>query len=309
MLWKDLDGSIRQSLMRIMCHFDLASLVASPSESCPDQEGDDCGECFFIPICMAAKPGDEMALLNEAFVAPPLMLKLVDLPFPPPIFHRLINHCIRSFKVQEGDMRRDFSMIIFYVDPWSRIKMSWSHIGLQLGFCSSHDEKPKAFELSSRLLHVLEDGLDDFRSRQGYRSLKWKIAFQCQTAKCNPVPAVESVAASHFANRQHDTTTGAGVSRATRSNWIELSEEFVAQMLDSSESQRKKATCLCLGCKNHTKLPGDFLSAWKTPQRVDSPVEKNGPNMPSCPGSRRVTSVCTTSLHADGRSWHLSPLQ
>ena len=45
-LWKDLDSSIRQSLMAIMCHFDLASLVSSPSESCLDQEGDDCGECF-----------------------------------------------------------------------------------------------------------------------------------------------------------------------------------------------------------------------------------------------------------------------
>ena len=42
-LWKDLDGSIRQSLMKIMCHFDLASL---PPESSSGPEGDDCGECY-----------------------------------------------------------------------------------------------------------------------------------------------------------------------------------------------------------------------------------------------------------------------
>ena len=293
-LWKDLDGSIRQSLMEIMCHFDLAS---SRPESSSGQEGDDCGECYFVPICMSAKPGDQLALTNEAIVAPLILLKLLDLPFPPPIFHRLISHCISSFKVQEGDMRRDFSTVILDADPWSRIKMSWSHLGLQLGFCSSHDEKPKAFKLSSRLLHVLEGGLNDLKSRQGYSSLKWKIAFQCQTSKCNPVPAVENVAASLSDNRQHDATPVANVSRAT-SSWIELSEEYIKQMLDCDESQRNKATLRCPDCKLHSKLPEDFLSAWKTIQRVDSTVESDDHDIPSGPGSRNVTSQSAPPRHA-----------
>ena len=83
------------------------------------------------------------------------MLKLVDIPFSPLIFHRFINHCISSFKVQEGDMRRDFSTVILDVGFLSHIQLSWSYLDLQLGFCSFHDEKSKAFKLSSRLLYVL----------------------------------------------------------------------------------------------------------------------------------------------------------
>ena len=294
-LWKEVDGSIRQSLMAIMCYFDLASLVSSPAESSSGQEGGDYGECYFVPICMDAKPGKDMVLPNAGFVAPQLLVKLVDLPFPPPIFHRLINHCIGSFKVQEGDMRRDFSTVILDVDHWSRIQMSWSHIGLQLGFCSSHDEKPKAFEISSRLLQVLEDRLNSFRSRQGCNSLKWKIAFQCQ--KCNPIPGVESVAASLSDNRQHDATPGASVSRVTSSSWIELSEESIAQMLDCDESQRTRATWRCPGCKMHSKLPEDFLSAWKATKHVDSIVERDGPDMLKNSESRTVSSQSAEVLH------------
>ena len=285
-LWKDLDGSTRQSLMAIMCRFDLASLVtSSPSESSSGREGDDCGKCYLIPICMAAKPSDQLALPDEAFVSPPLLLKLADLHFPPPIFHRLVNHCISSFEVQKGHMQRDFSAIILDVDSLSHIQISWSYLGLQLGFCSSH-KKPKAYKLSSRLLQVLEEGLKDLRSRQGYRSLKWKIAFQCQTAKCNPVPAVEGVEVS----QQHSTTPEASVCRATGS-WIELSEESVAEMLNFDDEYRgQMAKRRCPQCKLLSTIPEDFLSAWKTTEQVDSAVKGDDDETPSDPASRTVSS-------------------
>ena len=284
-LWKDLDGGTRQSLMRIMCHFDLASLVASPSESSSGREGDDCGKCYLMPICMTAKPSDQLALPDQDIVAPPLLLKLADLHFPPPIFHRVVNHCISSFKVQKYGMQRDYSTIVLDVDSLSHIQISWSYLGLQLGFCSSR-KKEKAYKLSSRLLQVLEDGLNDWRSRQGYISLEWKIAFQCQNAKCNPIPAVEGVEVS----QQPSTTPEASVSRATGS-WIELSKEFVAEMLDFDEYEQKMAQHRCPQCNLLSYIPEGFLSAWKTTPCVDSAVKSDDHERPSDPASRTLSSL------------------
>ena len=282
-LWKDLDGSTRQSLMAIMCRFDLASLVTSPSESSSGREGDDCGKCYLMPICMTAKPSDQLALSDQDIVAPPLLLKLADLHFPPPIFHRVVNHCISSFKVQKNGMKRDYSTIVLDVDSLSHIQISWSYLGVQLGFCSSH-KKEKADKLSSRLLQVIEDGLNDLRSRQGYISLNWEIAFQCQNAKCNPVPAVEDVEVS----QQPSTTPEASVSRATGS-WIELSEKDVAEVLNFDEHQRRRAKFRCPKCGTNSTIPNDFLSAWKTTERTDLAVKSDGHERPRDPASRTIS--------------------